>query len=159
MRKHLAALAVGLAALAAGAEPPLVEFTDPHPGIEVRPLSGDQTVTVRYGALDPRTFHAELGDLVVSDRFRPEPGTSETVTLPFIGGRNQLVIEASSPDGLVHLRLDRTISFARMPGDEHATERLRSAPELREALWQERTAPAPAPASGPAAAPSSAPPP
>lgn len=147
MRRSLAMMA--MVAGAAWAEPPLVEFTDPHPAIEVRPLSGAQTIAVRYGALDPKTFHAVLGDLTVSAAFHPEPGTSETVALPFIGGRNDLVIEASSPDGLAHLRLERTISFARMPGDERASERLRSAAELREALWKESTpsAPASAPAS------------
>jgi len=151
------ALMVALGAGAASAEPPLLEFTDPHPAIEVRPLSGSQTIALRYGALDPKTFHAQLGDLVVSAAFHPEPGTAETVALPFIGGRNELVIEASSLDGLHHLRLERRISFARMPGDEHASERLRSAPELRHELWKEQIPIAPAPPTVAAPATAAAP--
>lgn len=158
MTLRIAALLFACACLAApavAAEPataPLLAWTDDPPATEVRPLSGARSVALRYGAaLDLATFHATLDGERVSDAFHPEPGTSETVTLGFIGGRNHLVLEASSKDGLSHATLERTIVFARFPGDENAERRVPSAPELKHEVWKKETpvAPAPAPATKP----------
>jgi len=111
---------------------------------------------LRYGAaLDPATFHATLDGERVTAAFHPEPGSAETVALAFIGGRNHLVLEASSSDGLSHITLERWIGFARFPGDENADVRVHSAPELKHELWKKTTpeAPAPAPAAAPATKP------
>ena len=125
----------------------LLAWTDDPPATEVRPLSGARSVALRYGAaLDPATFHATLDGERVSDAFQVEPGTSQTVTLRFIGGRNHLVLQASSKDGLVHATLERTIVFARFPGDDNAEQRVPSAPELKHELWKRDTPEAPAPA-------------
>lgn len=135
------------------AAPPLLAWADDPPATEVRPLSGDRTIKLRYGAaLDPATFHATLDDERVTPSFKPEPGTSETVTLDFIGGRNHLVIQGRSADGLQHITLERWISFARFPGDENASGRLRSAPELKQEVWKQKT-----PQTEPAAAPTTKP--
>jgi Tfp pilus assembly protein PilF len=84
----------------------LLAWTDDPPATEVRPLSGARTVALRYGAsLDPTTFHAMLDGERVSPAFHPEAGAAETVTLDFIGGRNHLVLQASSTDGLTHITL------------------------------------------------------
>jgi hypothetical protein len=141
------------AAPAAKAPPPvtapLLAWTDDPPATEVRPLSGSRTVGLRYGAtLDPATFHATLDGERVSPAFHPEAGSDETVTLDFIGGRNHLVLQASSADGLTHITLERWISFAKFPGDENATARVPSAPELKHEVWKQKTPPA-----EPAAAP------
>jgi len=158
-------IAVGLATLLvpafAGAAEPLLGWTDPVPATEVRALSGPITVGVRYGALAPATFNAELDGERITDLFHPEAGTAETVALPFIAGRNRLVLVASSPDGLEHLTLERRIVYARRPGDDAASERLRSLPELKHEMWLRETAeraPTPAPATTPAATPPPAPP-
>lgn len=155
------ALCVG-AASAAPATPtaPLLAWTDDPPATEVRPLSGARSVALRYGdALDPATFHATLDGERVSAAFHPEAGTQETVTLDFIGGRNHLVLQASSKDGLTHITLERVIGFARFPGDENAERRVPSAPELKHELWKKATpeAPAPAVAPPPAATPATKP--
>jgi hypothetical protein len=134
----------------------LLAWTDDPPATEVRPLSGARTVALRYGAaLDPTTFHATLDGERVSDAFKPEPGTSETVALGFIGGRNHLVLQASSKDGLTHITLERWIVFARFPGDENAEQRVPSAPELKHEIWKKETPEAGAPP--PAAAPTTKP--
>ncbi len=144
---------------AASRAPPdaaLLAWTDDAPATEVRPLSGKRTVALRYGStLDPATFHATLDGERVSPAFQPEPGTAETVTLDFIGGRNHLVLQASSKDGLTHTTLERWISFARFPGDENASQRVPSAPELKHEVWKKETpeAPAPPPAAAPATKP------
>ena len=146
-----------LPAVVAGAAPaPLLGWTDAAPAIEVRPLSGPITVGIRYGVLDPATFHAELDGERVSDLFHPEAGAEETVALPFIAGRNRLRLMASSPDGLEHLTIERSIAFARVPGDENSPERLRSLPELRHEIWKRETPEAPGVAA-PAVVPRSAP--
>ena len=141
----------------------LLAWTDDPPATEVRPLSGARSVALRYGAaLDPATFHATLDGERVSDAFQAEPGTSQTVTLKFIGGRNLLVLQASSKDGLVHATLERTIVFARFPGDDNAAQRVPSAPELKHELWKKETPEAPAPSGAPATpapAPATKPPP
>lgn len=141
---------------------PLLAWTDDPPATELRPLSGKRTVALRYSdALDPATFHATLDGERVSDAFHPEAGTRETVTLDFIGGRNHLVLQASSKDGLTHVTLERVIGFARFPGDENADQRVPSAPELKHQIWKRETpevpAPAPATAPPPAAAPTTKP--
>ncbi len=161
----LLALALAAASAAAPAPPaptpeamPLLAWTDDPPATEVRPLSGKRTVALRYGAtLDPATFHATLDGERVSPAFQPEPGTAETVTLDFIGGRNHLVLQASSKDGLAHITLERWISFARFPGDENASDRVPSAPELKHEVWKKETPEAPPPAPPPAAAPATKP--
>src|SRR5262245_41357983 len=135
---------------AAPAPEPLLAWTDDPPATEVRPLSGDRRVALSYGAaLDPATFHATLDDERVTPSFHPEPGKRETVTLDFIGGRNHLVLQASSADGLTHITIERWISFARFPGDENAAERLKSAPELKHEVWKSKPEPAAAPATKP----------
>lgn len=153
--KHLiVALAVAtLGASAAAPTPdaaaPLLAWTDDPPATEVRPLSGARTVALAYGkALDPATFHATLDGERVTAAFHPEAGGKETVALGFIGGRNRLVLRASSIDGLTHATLERTIVFARFPGDENASDRVPSAPELKHELWKAQTPP-----TEPAAAP------
>lgn len=149
-----------VAAPTAAAPAPLLAWTDDPPATEVRPLSGKRAVALRYGAaLDPATFHATLDGERVSPAFTPEPGTAETVTLDLIGGRNHLVLQASSKDGLVHATLERWIVFARFPGDENADARVPSAPELKHEVWKRETpeAPAPTPTSTPASAPATKP--
>lgn len=136
-----------------GARAPLLAWTDDPPATEVRPLSGQRSIALRYGAaLDPATFHATLDGERVTPAFKPEPGTSETVALDFIGGRNHLVLQASSKDGLIHATLERWIVFARFPGDENAEQRVPSAPELKHEIWKKETPVAPAPATAPPAA-------
>jgi len=154
-RSALLALLLAALGTASAAEPaPLLAWTDSPPAIEVRPLSGARTVALRYGAaLDPATFHATLDGERVTAAFHPEPGSAETVALAFIGGRNQLVLEASSSDGLSHITLERWIGFARFPGDENADVRVHSAPELKHELWKKTTPEAPAPAAAPATKP------
>jgi hypothetical protein len=158
MKFERALIAIALCGLTASAAPPapdapLLAWTDDPPATEVRPLSGKRTVALAYGAtLDPATFHATLDGERVTAAFKPEPGTEETVTLGFIGGRNHLVLQASSKDGLTHATLERAIVFARFPGDEHATERVPSAPELKHEVWKRNT-----PQTEPAAAPSTKP--
>lgn len=155
----LASLGAGRA-LAADAPTPMLAWADDPPATEVRPLAGARTVAVRYGALAPATFYAELDGEPVAALFHPEPGATETVELPFIGGRNTLRIGASSPDGREHIALERVVVFARLPSDADAAERLRSRPELEHELWKQRTPvatpaapatvpPAPAPATTP----------
>jgi hypothetical protein len=80
------------------------------------------------------------------------------VALGFIGGRNHLVVQASSKDGLNHATLERWIVFARFPGDENAAQRVPSAPELRHEVWKRKTPEATAPTTlPPAAAPTTKP--
>ena len=161
--RAVALLVIVLAPNAAAAAPvpstpvPLLAWTDDPPATEVRPLSGLRTVALRYGAaLDPATFHATLDGERVSPAFHPQPGTDETVALDLIGGRNHLVLQAASRDGLTHITLDRWIVLARFPGDENAAERVPSAPELRHELWQKD---APEATKPPAATPPTAAPP
>lgn len=160
-RAWIANLLFALLPAAAGAAPaPLLGWTDAVPAVEVRPLSGPITIGVRYGALVPATFHAELDGERVTELFHPEAGAEETVALPFIAGRNRLVLMANSPDQLEYLTLERTITFARRAGDENSPERLRSLPELKHEKWKRETPeasavipPVPAPATAPAAPP------
>ena len=144
-----AAKAAAKAAEKPAPEAPLLAWTDDPPATEVRPLSGARTIGLRYGAtLDPATFNAVLDGERVSPAFHPEPGTQETVTLDFIGGRNHVLLQASSKDGLTHTSLERWIVFARFPGDENAKDRVPSAPELKHEVWKKET-----PQTEPAAAP------
>ena len=118
---------------------PLLAWGDEPPATEVRPLSGARTIVVRYGALAPATFYAELDGDPVTALFHPEPNTAETVELPFIGGRNALKLGASDASGLEHITLERTVVFARLPSDAAAPSRMRSAPELKHELWKQTT--------------------
>ena len=137
----------------------LLAWSDDPPAVEVRALSAAHTVGLRYGAaLDPASFHATLDGERVSPAFHPEPGTTETVALEFIGGRNHLVVEASSKDGLTHATIERWISFARFPGDENAAERVPSAPELKHEVWKRKTPAATPPSETPAETPATKPP-
>ena len=153
-----AALALAAAAFGAPAPTaPLLAWGDDPPATEVRPLSGPRTVVVRYGAIAPVTFFAELDGDPVTVLFHPAPNTSETVALPFIGGRNALRIGASAADDLAHIVLERAVVFARLPVDADADPAtlLRSAPELRHELWKKETPEAP---PRPADAPGTTPP-
>jgi hypothetical protein len=145
------------AAIASDApNPTLLAWGDDPPALEVRGLAGARSIVVRYGALAPASFYAELDGELVTALFHPEPNRVETVVLPFIGGRNALRIGASSADGLEHVTLERVVVFARLPSDADADPAtlMPSAPELRHALWKQQTPEAaPNPAVSPAAAP------
>lgn len=156
MRRAAIALALAVAGAAAAGPAPLLQWADDPPATEVRPLSGARTVTVRYGALAPETFHAELDGEPVTALFAPAPNTVETVTLPFIGGRNHLKLGASGVGGLEHIAIERWVVFARLPSDADAAERLRSAPELKHELWKQQTPETPPKAAPPAATPTTA---
>lgn len=166
IRPFLLGLALVAASAATAPMPPpiptaILGWDDDPPAIEVRPLSGFRTVRVRYGALLPAAFVAELDGERVTALFHPVPHTVETVELPFIGGRNRLLIAASNPDGLVHITLERIVVFARLPEDSDAGEgaRLHSAPELKHELWKQQTPEVPPqPAAPPAAVPATVPP-
>jgi hypothetical protein len=139
----LAASVFCLVNAAQGAEP-LVRFTDEAPALEVRALSAPLTVRVRYGApLDPAAFRATLNGADVTAAFTPEAGAEELVTLPFVPGRNLLELEAWSRavGGAEPVReyVDREITFARLPVDTAADDRLKSLPELRHERWKETT--------------------
>lgn len=162
IRRLAIASVLALAAAASGApatSAPLLAWGDDPPATEVRALSGSRTITVRYGALAPATFYAELDGDLVTALFHPAPNTVETVELPFIGGRNRLRIGASRADDLEHITLERDVTFARLPSDADASERLRSAPELKHELWKKSTPEAaPKTATPEPAAPAAAPP-
>ena len=74
---------------------------------------GDRTfidVVVIYGAtIDPLSFDASLDGTSVAGFFTPIPGTSETVTIPLLSGRNTLLlsVEGLKPSGQTAKDRDR----------------------------------------------------
>lgn len=142
-------------ASAAAAEP-LVSFTDDPPAIEVRALAAPPVIGVRYGTtLDPASLKVTLNDEVVSSAFTPAPGASETVELPFVPGPNRLEFEAWSlaVAGAEPVRelVVRELTYARLPSDAQAGDRLKSLPELRAERFRATTPEAERPAAPPAA--------
>jgi len=115
---------------------PMLAWGDDPPATEVRALSGSRTVVVAYGSFDPATFDAELDGDKVTLLFHPEAGSKETVELPLLGGANHLVLQVSSADGSQHIMLERVITLARMPGDDNASTRAPSLPEIRYQQWK-----------------------
>ena len=83
-------------ALAALEREPLIVFPEARGRPLVRPLNAPRTVRVEYGReLDPTDFRATLNGRDVSAGFTPQPSRSETVTLPFQPGENELRIEVA----------------------------------------------------------------
>ena len=69
------------------------------------------SVMVSYGAtIDPTTFRAELNGAVVTGLFTPTPGSTQTVALPLVTGRNVLLLSvAGGPGGPTGTDRDRLV--------------------------------------------------